>query len=298
MCGRITCSVIEHYAKQLSKLERIELYGPFLVRVEAWKTFFEATEDRLTGFLITQSPRLDKDCLDVLVNASASTLQELRLCEVGLLRDDWLPSIAQFTELTYLDLSYPSESLTDEAVIELLSQIGENLRHLDFSGHTALTDAVLTDGVAEHTKRLDVLKMSTLELLTDSGVAEFFEKLGGARKPPFSIVDLSRNHALADEALEAMLSHSGGALMELYINSWKDVTNAALKGLATKLAQVTTIDVGFCREVDDFWVKAMLNKCPLIRQIKLYGCNKITENCPTKPGLKIFGVESHTVIRS
>lgn len=212
---------------------------------------------------------------------SSANLTELRLAEVGLLTDEWLPHLAQLTKLEYLDLSFPSESLTDDPVIALLASIGPGLKHLNLNGHALLTDRVLADGIAPHTAVLASLSMSTLELLTDAGVADFFSA-GMKERPPLTSLNLTRDHALAADALLALLAHSGSELQDMKINSWKDTSNEALMDLAKQLPKIRTLDVGWCREVDDFVVKSLLDTCAHLTTLSCHGCNRVTENCPRK----------------
>ncbi|KAG9008592.1 hypothetical protein FRB93_006511 [Tulasnella sp. JGI-2019a] len=295
LCGRMNNSVITHWAEHLRHLTRIELLGPFLVRVEAWCAFFETVGERLEGFLITQSPRFDMSCLEALMQHSSANLSELRLAEVGLLNDEWLPRLASLKKLTYLDVSNPSESLTDGPVVELLEAIGSGLRHLDLSGHTLLSDQVLRGGVGPHCSTLDTLIMSNMDLLTDAGVARFFSASFDGH-PPLTEINLSRNHNLASEALQALIAHSGSEIEDLKINGWKDISNDTLLEMAKALPKIRRLDVGWCREVDDFVVKAMLDACASLTTVSCHGCNRVTENCPRKRGVAILGVESHSVI--
>lgn len=281
LCGRMNNQVITHWASHLRHLTRIELLGPFLVRVEAWHTFFETVGDRLEGFLITQSPRFDTSCLKAMMEHSSANLSELRLAEVGLLNDEWLPHLASLKKLTYLDVSSPSQSLTDEPVIELLEAVGGGLKHLNLSGHTLLTDQALVDGVGPHCLTLATFIMSNTELLTDGGVAEFFSTSFKDR-PALTEINLSRNHNLASMAMEALLTHSGSALEELRVNSWKDTSNETLLETAQALPKIRTLDVGWCREVDDFVMKAILDACASIATVSCHGCNRVTESCPRK----------------
>ncbi|KAG8978502.1 hypothetical protein FRC05_010747 [Tulasnella sp. 425] len=280
LCGRMSTPVIEHYGNHLSNLTRIELLGPFLVKPEGWKSFFAAVDQRLEGFLITQSPRFDLSCLEAMAEHTADTLTELRLAEVGQLNDEWLPHFEAFKNLTSLDLSFPSESLTDEPVIKLLSDLGQKLTLLDLSGHIALTDKVLTEGIAPHTGSLNTLIMPSLELLTDEGVAAFFSAFKQNR--PMRHIDFSRNHALSGAALSALLTHSGAVLEDLNINSWKETPNEILMGMAQYLPQLVNLDLGWCREVDDYAIKSILDGCPVLKSVKCHGCNRVTINCPRK----------------
>ncbi|KAG9016283.1 hypothetical protein FRB90_003507 [Tulasnella sp. 427] len=280
LCGRITTHVIDHYGSHLSNLTRIELLGPFLVKPEGWKSFFAAVDQRLEGFLITQSPRFDIPCLEAMVQHTASTLTELRLAEIGQLNDEWLPHLASLTNLTSLDLSFASESLTDEPIIELMAAVGQKLALLNLSGHIALTDKFLIEGVAAHTGSLSTLIMSSLELLTDEGVATFFNNFKDNR--PMRTVDFSRNHALSGAALSALLAHSGAVIEELNINSWKEAPNETLMGMAQYLPQLVNLDFSWCREVDDYVVKSILDGCPMLKSLKCHGCNRDDNEPPLK----------------
>src|ERR1700722_12486010 len=79
-CGRIDDAVFQKWCTSLPSLKRLELLGPFLVRVPAWKSFFQS-HPYLEGFLITQSPRFDLECVGSLVK-NCRALKELRLREI------------------------------------------------------------------------------------------------------------------------------------------------------------------------------------------------------------------------
>ncbi|KDQ18733.1 hypothetical protein BOTBODRAFT_29109 [Botryobasidium botryosum FD-172 SS1] len=290
-CGRMDNVVLEHWTKHLTSLHSLDLLGPFLVRAPAWEAFFNAMKDRLRSFLIVQSPRFDTACLAALATNCATTLTELRLCEVGKMEDTWLPTISTFEHLTFLDLSYPATSLTDEPVAELLKALGASLTSLNLSGNEDLTDAFLLEGVRRHTPSLTSLTLANLPALTDLCVAEFFSSY--TPHPPLQQIDLSRSPNLSSKSLAALLSHSGSALTSLSINSWKETSNAGLMAIPEHASQLVKIDFGFCREVDDFVMKAIIDGCPELTEIKCFGCNKVTTNCPRKLGVSIKGVEAH-----
>ncbi|KAI9066899.1 RNI-like protein [Trametes sanguinea] len=289
-CGHMDDTVANAWATSLPRLKRVELLGPFLVRAPAWQAFFRAHPD-LEGFLITQSPRFDIECMRVLVQ-SCPNLRELRLKEVGQLSDEFLEEIKPLAgKLTYLDLSYPGkpEALSEQALIDLLAVVGPSLEHLDLSGHAGVTDGVLFRGVKPHATMLKSLMLANTTDITDAGVAEFFSTWQGK---PLSKVDMSRNHQLADAALEALLQHSGTELTELNINGWKDASEDALKAIPKHAPLLRKLDVGFCRAADNFFVKDILEKCPDVQEIKVWGCPRVTEHCPRKKGVNIIGIET------
>ncbi|KAI0669355.1 RNI-like protein [Trametes maxima] len=288
-CGHMDDTVASAWGASLPNLKRVELLGPFLVRADAWQTFFRG-HPGLEGFLITQSPRFDIECMRVLVE-SCPNLRELRLKELGKLSDDFLQEIKPLAgKLTHLDLSYPGtiDPLSEAALIDLLIHLGPSLEHLDLSGNENVTDAVLFRGVKPHAHALRSLVLANTPNLTDAGVAEFFGTWQAAR---LSTINMSRNQLLAGAALKALLGHSGSELTHLDINGWKDTDEDALKMIPKAAPHLMKLDVGFCRSVDDFLVKNLLKRCAKIQEIKVWGCQRITEHCPRKRGVNIMGIE-------
>jgi DNA repair protein RAD7 len=121
--------------------------------------------------------------------------------------------MSRFRHLTRLDLANPATSLSENALIELLSTIGGRLTHLNISGHDELGDLVFKAGIGPHAKVLTELRARDLPLLTDEGVAKFFggcspEALENEKDepktpmvvPPLEIIDLSRAPLLSSRA--------------------------------------------------------------------------------------------------
>ncbi|KAJ3977332.1 RNI-like protein [Lentinula raphanica] len=291
-CGLISDEVINSWCTSLPNLVQLELLGPFLVRAPAWVAFFRS-HPQLNTFLITQSPRFNLECLDALIDSSSKTLTRLGLREVGLLSDDFLEPIGLLSgHLTYLDISEPSISCSNTAVIKLLKKAGFTLMHLNLSGHIGLTDEVLQCGLLPHVNTLDHLMLSNLPLLTDEGVARFFSQWSN---PPLTSVESSRNPALSSKSLTELLNHSGEGLQYLNINGWKDVGATALGNIATQARNLRSIDLGWCRQVDDFIMKSILDNCKSwLAEVKVWGCNKVEGKwvtSGTRTKAKVSGIE-------
>lgn len=285
LCGMINDDAIRFWGDRLSTLKRVELLGPFLVKSEAWQALF-AGLPQLTGFLITQSPRFDVDCMASLAQ-HCPDLEELRLSQIGQMSDEFLDYVAGFKKLVSLDLSEPSESLGTEAVVTLLGAIGSNLTHLNLSKNELLTDEVLSDGLQPSACVLTSLVLEELPEITDAAMGAFFVD---TTNTPMRRISLRRNHDLADETLAALLKHSGSSLTELDINSLRAASNEVLLSIGDQAKRLQRLDLGFCRQVDDFVVKSILEGCKGIKDISVFGCNKLTENCPRKVRIPSFRV--------
>lgn len=272
----------------------------------------------------SQQPRFDMACLEAMVK-HCPNIQRLRLSEFGLLNDDWLPVIAKLKKLTYLDLARPGkESLNNEAVVEMLSRIGEKLVHLDLSRHIDLSDDVLK-GIATYCPNLKSLRMEDVSGnpdlskpdsigLTDDGVVEFFKTW---ENDGCTDLDFHGCHSLKGPALAALVEHSGKTLCTLNISGWKDVSVDALEGLAG-CKKLKDLDVGWCRQVTDFVIKDILEGCEDIKVVKVWGecvgrrgagwpggrrtddgvlagCNSLTDAVPRKKGCRVVGIETHAI---
>jgi DNA repair protein RAD7 len=283
-CGCIEDTAINAWCTSTPNLTRLELLGPFLVRPPAWKAFFES-HPKLEGFLITQSPRFDVECTESLIS-NCPGLKELRLKEVGLMSDEIVEVIGTAKGgLTHLDLAYPGkpDAVSEAALIDLMKQVGSTLLHLNLSGNKNLTDTFLTDGIRTHARVLETLKLANLVLLTDEGVAQFFTTWSRSKKnPPLECIDLSRNHELSTTALDALLLHSGPRLEVLNINAWKATSQEALMGIPKHAPKLVKADLGFCREIDDFIIKALMEECKRLKEIKCWGCHLVTGAFPRK----------------
>ena len=201
--------------------------------------------------------------------------------------------------LTFLDLSEPGASLSEEALIDFMSVVGPSLTHLDLSKHDLITETFLMEGLQQYTRVLTSLSLNHVQGLTNEGVADFFAAWASSTQdadvsndvpnPPLISLDLSRNPNLSSGALCEILLHSGSSLQHLNINGWKSVSEASLKEIPQRAKDLRTLDVGFCREVDDFLLKEVMDGCQRLKELKCFGCNRVSGNFPRKVSPSLFG---------
>jgi DNA repair protein RAD7 len=261
-------ATLKHWAATLKHLRRIELYAPFLVRKDGWESFIVTAGERLEGFLVTQSPRIDLETLSTLVE-SCPNLTELRLAEIGLLDGKCLVVLSKLKKLKSLDLSAPPHSLKDEDVIPLLEAVGQGLESLNLSSNPDLTDATL-DAIAQHCPHLRELHLRHQVELTNEGVAKFFRTLQDQGHAGLHVIDLEKGHDLGDDALGALLSQSGKTVEQLSILGWRETTANALEGLG-KCVNLRELDVGWCRKLTDFALKEILDQLESVELIRVWG---------------------------
>ncbi|KAH9970354.1 RNI-like protein [Lactifluus volemus] len=284
-CGHLDDPVLDAWSSSLPSLTSLELLGPFLVRVPAWISFFQSHR-QLNGLLLNQSPRFDLECMATLTTCCPN-LTKLRLKAIGKLDDTFLPYISSLKHLEQLDLSSPSTSCSQDGLIGLLHRCGTRLTHLDLSGHNELGDDFLMNGIREYAPNLISLRLDNLSTLTDEGVAGFFREWTPSS---LSTLSIARAPDVGTQALSALLDCVGSTLSALSINTWRETTAEALTSIATA-RELQTLDVGWNRAVDNWVIKAIMDGCPKLEEIKCWGCNRITVECPRKLNVNLLGVE-------
>lgn len=269
----------------MRELKYLKLYGPYLCTLKGWDHFFEtlsSREQHLEGFGIRQSARFSDDNLAQLV-ALHPNLYNLQLAEIGKLSDLSLPLIYPLKNLTTLDISFAGVNqgtvLTDDAVVALIEQVGENLVDLVLDGNHLLTDRVLVEGVKVHCPRLRRLGLEKIHLLQSKGVEDLFTDWVNTG---LTHLNLNRCLQVEDDALDKIIDHSGQSLRVLELHSVDELGDDALKRLANGAPKLEYLDVSFVRAVDDFVVKELLDKAESLKLAFVHGCNRVTDSFARK----------------
>ncbi len=107
--------------------------------------------------------------------------------------------------------------------------------------------------------------------LSNQGVSEFFRQAIENGNAGFTHLDLNGCSDLRDEALHSIFAHSGKTLTSLNIGGWKDVSSEALAGIGESCPNLIDLDIGWCRHLTDFNMKAILEGCEKIQSVKVWG---------------------------
>ncbi|WVR06919.1 hypothetical protein IAU60_003955 [Kwoniella sp. DSM 27419] len=292
LCGQLSTEAVSAWAKSLKKLKRLELFAPFLVRKDGWLNLFTTAGKSLEGFLVTQSPRIDRETIETMVK-SCPNLTELRLAEIGLFDSECLGILGDLKSLKLLDIRSPGSALSDDAVIDLLRKVGQTLETLDLSDNPELTDEILPV-IATHCPQLRRLSLRNNVELTNEGLSLFFNTLLQQGRPGLEYLDLEKGHDLQDQALKSLVDHSGKTVEKLCLLGWREVSASALSDL-TRCGRLRELDLGWCRQVTDFTIKDILENCQSIETVRVWGCNQLTDAVPRKKGVKVIGIETHSI---
>jgi DNA repair protein RAD7 len=93
-------------------------------------------------------------------------------------------------------------------------------------------------------------------------------------------LNLHRCSLLENEALDAVITHSGHSLIELDLNSVDELEEHVLKRLASECKEVQIIDLSFIRSCDDFVLGLMMKEMKELKTVFVHGNNRVTDSFP------------------
>lgn len=190
-----------------------------------------------------QTPEENKDSEKHESNAKkgVQSLEFLSLQDCQKLTDDSLKYIsAGLKNLKSINLSFCA-SLTEFGMKHLSTMVGDSLREINL-------------------RSCDVTDLA-LRYLSEGGLT-------------LHVLDISFCDRVRDDGL-AYLSQGLPQLRSLSLNSIP-LTDAGLVKLSQTLTDLKTLNVGQCFNISDRGLDAILNNCPHLRDLDIYGCSRIS----------------------
>lgn len=286
-CGRITDKVVKAYANNLYMLKSLHVSGAFLVTKEAWNEFFKKVGKRLEGFSLRYSARLVKENIECLVKYCPN-VRELKFGHLSAMDSDWLAPISKLKKLQSFEFAWSStdKPLVTEDVVNMLSKVGPQLIELSLKGGHQLDDKVLTEGILKHCPNLKKLNLEQCGQLSSEAMVTLFESW---KNKGLTHIDIGRCLLFDDQVIKAIIRHSGATLNHLSIHSLDKVSSTgleALGGIATTKEgeeerfeacnELTHLDCGFVRAMDDFALKKVIDNCTSLEHISVWGCHMVS----------------------
>lgn len=301
--GRITDKVVLAYANNLHFLKSFHVSGAFLVTKDTWNEFFKKVGQRLESFSLRYSARLVKENIECLVKYCPN-IKELKFGHLSAMDSDWLAPISTLSKLESFEFawSHTDKPLKTEDVVDFLSKVGPNLTELSLKGGHELDDKVLTEGILKHCRKLKKLSLEQCDQLSAQAMVELFTNW---KNPGLTHIDIGRCLLFDDEVLKAIIHHSGTTMKYLSIHSLDKLSSTGLEALGGDLVtaegkketfkacdELTHLNCGFVRAMDDFALKKVINNCASLEHISVWGCHMLTNQLKETNKLKIIGRES------
>ncbi|KAI3864265.1 hypothetical protein MKX03_006098 [Papaver bracteatum] len=229
-----------------------------------------ASAPSLCSVNLAACPLLSSTSIMYMADALGSVLKELYLDDCQNI--DMMLSLPALERLEFLEvLSLADiETVSDDFVSYFVTVCGRNLKELDFSGCSKLTDRSLK-AVGEKCSALQTLHLANLHKLTDSSLGYL---ANGCR----SIQTLKlRGNAFSDLAVAAFLEASGEPLTEFSLNKVKKIGRHTAISLARCCSKnLLSLDVSWCRSLTDSALGLIVDSCKKLKMVKVFGCTQIT----------------------
>lgn len=327
-CGRMTNDALEIISQQCSLLKRARLNGCFLITDATWANFI-SNHNFLEYFEASCSANVGVKTLTAFQNNSSTlsqTLERLSLSCCVSLTDSLLSCLHSFTKLTHLTLS-ECHLLTDIGLVSLLESVGKELVELDISDLPHITEVTIAAIAINCPKLTSLSAANCAQAITDKSIDMLSSKCTQLQKVNFKqciqltdtgvislitncrdlvVVSLNSIHKLSPIAFAAIASDTQLATQvhEEIVNNMTTQDVAASRPdppvlPSQPLKSLVQLDLSWCRQLDDTSIKSILDSCPKLNTISIWGCNRVTEcafSLQQKGSLKIIGAPYEVVL--
>ena len=299
--GQFKDEVFDYIIERHVPIDQLQLEAANLVTNDKWVQFFMNCGERLELLkLYWLDYSMDDDAFKAVVRYCPN-LTRLKLKKCFRLGDPSLSAIASLERLEHLSLRFPT-STTPNALVELITKLGPNLKTLSLENFTDADDDVLS---AIHTSCTQLIKLrfSENDYFTDAGFLSLFTEWSN---PPLTFIDLSSNRSidysapdgpedpigLASAGFEALMSHSGSRLERLDISSCRHITYETFLAIfngKTQYPFLKDINISFLTKIDTAVVAGMFKSCPQLIKVTAFGCFNIVDVAVPR-GVALIGV--------
>ncbi|KXS14986.1 RNI-like protein [Gonapodya prolifera JEL478] len=298
-CGRMTDDALSLICQRCPFIDEMQLQGPFLVTDDGFSTIFQTFGRHLKRFSLEDSPKITtKSVLSIISACNPSSpvlgpsgkaphdgLSVLRFVRCSSLEDTALLAMASLgCPLQQLDLVGLNEkSTTDNGVVEALAALGASLWCLDLSWNPKLGDATAL-AIPDRCPNIREVGLAGCVAVTNKGLVEMLESLNasmqdGDESRGLTKVDFARlPMGVVDDEVAGWIEKRCGAVLRLLnLNDAGAITRDALESLISSAPHLWSIDLSWVRCVDDEAIESLIETARELREVKVFGCNKVTD---------------------
>ncbi|EDO18359.1 hypothetical protein Kpol_1013p30 [Vanderwaltozyma polyspora DSM 70294] len=297
MCGQLNNESLLYIAEKLPHLVSLKLDGPFLINEATWEEFFGIMKGRLKEFHISNTHRFNDSSLSCLLRNCGSSLESLGLSRLDCVFNySLIPQYLNNPAFHTISIQYPynEEDVNDEVVINILGQVGANIRTLTLDGCQGLTDSMLINGMSaflSDNKNLENISLSELDQITSDGLIYF---LSQTPMPNLKSCSFAKCLNIGNPAVaELFANEAKDSLIYLNLNSMKELTSELFEIMFCP--NLEHLDVSFVRCINDESVKIIGNQNPKLKIMDIFGDNLVTSNATIRDGLTVIGRQSDSI---
>ncbi|XP_023516723.1 uncharacterized protein LOC111780530 [Cucurbita pepo subsp. pepo] len=224
----------------------------------------------LQSLNLSQCSFLTSSSIDSIANSLGSTLRELYLDDC--LKINPMLMISAMKKLQHLEVLSLAGigDVCDEFIQEFLPAGGHNLKELILTNCVKLTNKSIK-AISETCSSLRAIDLVNLSKLTDYALCCLASGCKGLQK-----LKLCRN-LFSDEAVAAFVEISRENLKELSLNNVRRVSRCTAISLACFSRNLVILDVSWCRKLTNEALGLIVDNCPSLRVLKLFGCSQVTD---------------------
>lgn len=241
----------------------------------------------LQSLNLSQCSFLTFSSIDSIANSLGSTLRELYLDDC--LKIDpvlMVPAMKKLQHLEVLSLAGIGD-VCDKFIQEFLTAGGHNLKELILTNCVKLTNKSIK-AISETCSSLRAVDLVNLTKLTDYALCCL---ASGCQA--LQTLKLSRN-LFSDEAVAAFVEMSKENLKELSLNNVRKVSRCTAIALACFSRNLVSLDLSWCRKLTNEALGLIVDNCPSLRVLKLFGCSQVTDvflDGHSNPNVEIIGLK-------
>jgi DNA repair protein RAD7 len=275
-CGAcLTSAMVEYLIPILAEVEIMTLHGCYRLNDDAFSQIIE----------VVQRVRcLNFSCCLKIGTKALSSMQNLQLLtEICLdnnfhLCDDdirllCIPNLSRLCSVSLCGLN-----ITDSAIEALALSCGSNLRSLNISLCTKLSDKSLSS-LYMNCQLLNYLDISSIPLITHIGLAAFFSNSTAESKiarSEFKSLNLSGLPCISDDILISACIMSSNSLGVLNIQGCHALTSKAVMGLVMHCGTcLVEFNMSFIRNFNTRVLAQLIQRSTCLETIHAWGCSQI-----------------------
>ncbi|KAL2760492.1 hypothetical protein ACRALDRAFT_2056563 [Sodiomyces alcalophilus JCM 7366] len=284
------------------QLETFSLHGANLLSEDRWEKFLSTKGEHLVKLSVWFTDRHFGDNIVSRLHSWCPKLERLKIDGNQELTSEGVKTIGKMQSIRQLYLRI-TQKITPKALVSLIRDIGAKLEVLVLADVPECNDEVL-GAIKSHCTALRKLRIMESEHVTDEGFTDLFTNWSN---PPLrnisftacrhldSIVprDNPDKVGLCSDGFRAMMEHSGQKLKQLDVSSCRHVGREAFEEVFSEsktYPELLSIDVSFCEDADDLIVGRIFRSCPALKELKVFGCMRISQGVQPPRNVVLLGV--------
>ena len=295
---------MEYMIEKNNTMRWLHLYAVNLINNETWTKFFTERGSTLEVLQLADLDTYFEDEHIQLMVDCCPDLSRLKLKRLRHITTDCLETISQLKNLEHLSLQFSTGvSAPNEQVTTVITSLGPKLRTLSLQDFLDFDDALL-ETLATYCSKLEKLRLSTNDTITDAAWAQFFQNW---QNPPLRYIDVSRTRdvdnacpdgpedapiGIGEHAFPAMMEYSASTLQYLHIASCRHIPYSSLTSTfdgTKQYPELLEVDLSFVSNVDTLVLAGLFKGAPKLRKVVAFGCFSI-EDVVVPQGVVVIGV--------